>query len=356
MTDDVFDWCVRVLEVSAHALGISYKEINVLLFCAIWPAVTLWLALMVVRQRKTIREMRGARLDEIQTFRALLLFAAAACMGNRVEAQNFPTQSFHDAVHAYDDDSVRRADGSLHTFSLTDEGLCAIKLRSIIDTMDGEPKSAIITRLDLSQLSSDIYLRLSPDSSTYYLYAYANIDSSAVITRTARLSGPDDAESDLGQEKESPYVTIPVVSTDSRGHQSRALANLIFRGLSSSIRQCGGGPLNGIGRRNRRVHLERLRADETRKAAYASFKAVEPSIRKDLLARCEATIRKKLRAPVFGTADADWLGSPSNWVVLGDAEATTSYGGRAIYEYACHYRRYNGDWIPASAPVVNEKR
>ena len=35
--NEVFDWCVRLLENWAAALGMTYNEINVWIFCIIWP-------------------------------------------------------------------------------------------------------------------------------------------------------------------------------------------------------------------------------------------------------------------------------------------------------------------------------
>jgi hypothetical protein len=40
--DFVFDQCVLFLIWSANLLGITYEEINVYLFCIIWPILTLY--------------------------------------------------------------------------------------------------------------------------------------------------------------------------------------------------------------------------------------------------------------------------------------------------------------------------
>ena len=39
--DSIFNWCVIALVELAKLLGITYEEINVWLFCVIWPVVTL---------------------------------------------------------------------------------------------------------------------------------------------------------------------------------------------------------------------------------------------------------------------------------------------------------------------------
>jgi hypothetical protein len=40
--DFVFDQCVLFLIWSANLLGITYEEINVYIFCIIWPILTLY--------------------------------------------------------------------------------------------------------------------------------------------------------------------------------------------------------------------------------------------------------------------------------------------------------------------------
>jgi len=40
--DFVFDQCVLFLIWAANILGITYEEINVYLFCIIWPLLTLY--------------------------------------------------------------------------------------------------------------------------------------------------------------------------------------------------------------------------------------------------------------------------------------------------------------------------
>ena len=58
MIDYIFDLCVRILMALAHAFGMTYKAVNVWIFCVIWPIFTLLLLVLVVRQRMTIVAMR----------------------------------------------------------------------------------------------------------------------------------------------------------------------------------------------------------------------------------------------------------------------------------------------------------
>ena len=49
--DTVFNFCVHLLYDIAGILGISYEEINVWLFCVIWPLLSLVLFGEVIRLR-----------------------------------------------------------------------------------------------------------------------------------------------------------------------------------------------------------------------------------------------------------------------------------------------------------------
>ena len=49
--DLVFNFCVRLLIDIATLLGITYEEINVWLFCIIWPATTLLMLVEIIRLR-----------------------------------------------------------------------------------------------------------------------------------------------------------------------------------------------------------------------------------------------------------------------------------------------------------------
>src|ERR1700677_2903526 len=61
--DRVFDWCVDLLLAWAAALHISYNAINVIIFCIIWPVLTLALAATIIRQRITIRRLARKTAD-----------------------------------------------------------------------------------------------------------------------------------------------------------------------------------------------------------------------------------------------------------------------------------------------------
>ena len=49
--DQTFNYCVRLLNDIGNLLGISYEEVNVWLFCIIWPLASLILFVEVIRLR-----------------------------------------------------------------------------------------------------------------------------------------------------------------------------------------------------------------------------------------------------------------------------------------------------------------
>ena len=52
--DYTFDVCVKLLFDVANIMGITYEEINVWLFCVIWPILTLIMFAEILRLRLKI--------------------------------------------------------------------------------------------------------------------------------------------------------------------------------------------------------------------------------------------------------------------------------------------------------------
>ena len=52
--DQTFDYCVQLLVDVAAVLGITYEEINVWIFCVIWPILTLIMFVEILRLRLKI--------------------------------------------------------------------------------------------------------------------------------------------------------------------------------------------------------------------------------------------------------------------------------------------------------------
>ena len=59
LIDGLFDLCVKLLLWGADLLGISYKEINVWVFCAIWPLLTIALICLVIYQQIKLKAMKA---------------------------------------------------------------------------------------------------------------------------------------------------------------------------------------------------------------------------------------------------------------------------------------------------------
>ena len=56
--DALFDLCVRILMWLAHLFGVSYNEINIWIFCVLWPLATLILIALVLWQWMKIRKLK----------------------------------------------------------------------------------------------------------------------------------------------------------------------------------------------------------------------------------------------------------------------------------------------------------
>ncbi len=59
--NQVFDFCVQLLIDIAKFIGISYEEINVWIFCVIWPILTLVMFAEILRLRLKINNKNENR-------------------------------------------------------------------------------------------------------------------------------------------------------------------------------------------------------------------------------------------------------------------------------------------------------
>ena len=55
--DVIFNICVKFLYDAAAILGITYEEINVWLFCVIWPIVTIYMSYEIIKLRLLIARL-----------------------------------------------------------------------------------------------------------------------------------------------------------------------------------------------------------------------------------------------------------------------------------------------------------
>ena len=60
--DDIFNGCVMLLLWLSQVLDLTYEQVNVIIVCIIWPAVTLVLAVVIVVQHTRLQGAR-TRLD-----------------------------------------------------------------------------------------------------------------------------------------------------------------------------------------------------------------------------------------------------------------------------------------------------
>ena len=71
MINDIFQACVDILVWGADLLGMTYEEINVWVFCVIWPIITLALIIIVVLQHHHLERNRKYVLKGCARERAL---------------------------------------------------------------------------------------------------------------------------------------------------------------------------------------------------------------------------------------------------------------------------------------------
>ena len=57
----VYAACVDFMLVTARLLGVTYRDTNALMFFVLWPAVTVGLAVLVLRQRAELARRRATR-------------------------------------------------------------------------------------------------------------------------------------------------------------------------------------------------------------------------------------------------------------------------------------------------------
>lgn len=62
--DTTFDICVAVLLELAEWTSLTYKQINVLIFCILWPALTILLIICVKKQSEEIKSLKKQLKDK----------------------------------------------------------------------------------------------------------------------------------------------------------------------------------------------------------------------------------------------------------------------------------------------------
>lgn len=59
VSENIFNLCVMMLLDMADRTGMTYKQINVLIFCILWPAVTFVLCWSNMRLRRKLKTMQA---------------------------------------------------------------------------------------------------------------------------------------------------------------------------------------------------------------------------------------------------------------------------------------------------------
>lgn len=59
MINNIFYWCVKLLQQMARKTYMSYEEINVLIFCIIEPILFLVMLLVIIRQNIELKKLRN---------------------------------------------------------------------------------------------------------------------------------------------------------------------------------------------------------------------------------------------------------------------------------------------------------
>lgn len=54
--NSVFNYCVKILMTLSQSLGITYEEINVYIFCIIWPLLTITQTIYIIQLKKHLKK------------------------------------------------------------------------------------------------------------------------------------------------------------------------------------------------------------------------------------------------------------------------------------------------------------
>ncbi len=64
MVNKIFDYCVSLLIEIGKLTHLTYKEVNVLIFCIIWPLFTLLLLLIIIKQANKIKKLQKYLIEK----------------------------------------------------------------------------------------------------------------------------------------------------------------------------------------------------------------------------------------------------------------------------------------------------
>lgn len=55
---EIFNACVDLLNYLAKEFGLTYVQINVIIFCIIEPIVFIWMIIIIIKQKKQIKSLK----------------------------------------------------------------------------------------------------------------------------------------------------------------------------------------------------------------------------------------------------------------------------------------------------------
>jgi len=56
--NEIFNLCVKFLLWLGDNFGLSYKAINVIIFCIIWPFLTIWMIIYIIKLKSKLKQFK----------------------------------------------------------------------------------------------------------------------------------------------------------------------------------------------------------------------------------------------------------------------------------------------------------
>ena len=56
--NEIFNLCVDLLKYLAKQFGLTYVQINVVIFCFLEPIVFIWMLIIIVKQKRQIKHLK----------------------------------------------------------------------------------------------------------------------------------------------------------------------------------------------------------------------------------------------------------------------------------------------------------
>jgi len=56
--NEIFNLCVDLLKYLAKQFGLTYVQINVIIFCFLEPILFIWMLVIIIRQKKQLKQFK----------------------------------------------------------------------------------------------------------------------------------------------------------------------------------------------------------------------------------------------------------------------------------------------------------